>query len=279
MSDHYRTQRDKVEEQAGRLWTCWSKTRRCTPGQKSHLPDDASRDTWPGGVRLFAAETILRRQGTGGFGGSPKFPGKHEPGAASAIPSTDWHGRSAAEWWSTPCSRWRTGACTITLEAGFTATRWMNGGSCPTSEKMLIRQRSSHVGVSRGVSADRRAVLPIGGGGDARLRAERNVEPEGGYYSTQDADSEGEEGKFFVWRPAEVDECWARRRRGSSVATTTSPQKEISKTARAFSMSTRICRSSPKFLRVDESELMEVIQAGKGGASRGEVAPGRSRPG
>ncbi len=28
--------------------------------------------------------------------------------------------------------------------------------------------------------------------------------PDGGFYSTQDADSEGEEGRFFVWTPAEI---------------------------------------------------------------------------
>ncbi len=30
--------------------------------------------------------------------------------------------------------------------------------------------------------------------------------PDGGYWSTQDADSEGDEGKFFVWRPREIEE-------------------------------------------------------------------------
>ena len=31
--------------------------------------------------------------------------------------------------------------------------------------------------------------------------------PEGGFYSTQDADSEGEEGKYFVWTPGEVEKA------------------------------------------------------------------------
>jgi uncharacterized protein YyaL (SSP411 family) len=35
------------------------------------------------------------------------------------------------------------------------------------------------------------------------------VSPEGGFYSTQDADSEGEEGKFFLWTPAEVQQALA----------------------------------------------------------------------
>jgi len=33
----------------------------------------------------------------------------------------------------------------------------------------------------------------------------------GGFYSTQDADSEGEEGKFFVWTPAEIEEILGER--------------------------------------------------------------------
>ena len=36
--------------------------------------------------------------------------------------------------------------------------------------------------------------------------------PEGGFASAQDADSEGEEGRFFVWSPDELDEVLGRAR-------------------------------------------------------------------
>jgi hypothetical protein len=41
--------------------------------------------------------------------------------------------------------------------------------------------------------------------------------PDGGFYSTQDADSEGHEGKFFVWTPAEIEEVLGDRQAAAVV--------------------------------------------------------------
>jgi len=40
--------------------------------------------------------------------------------------------------------------------------------------------------------------------------------PEGGFYSAQDADSEGVEGKFFVWTPDEIRAVLGEREAESS---------------------------------------------------------------
>ncbi len=42
--------------------------------------------------------------------------------------------------------------------------------------------------------------------------------PEGGFYATQDADSEGAEGRFFVWTPDQVDEACGADAEAASVA-------------------------------------------------------------
>jgi len=139
----------------------------------------------------------------GGFGGAPKFP----PAMALEFLLRTYArtGNSdTLQMISHTCRKMANGGMYDQLGGGFhrysTDSRWL----VPHFEKMLY----DNALLSRlylhyfQVSGDEQARATVEGILDYVLR--EMTHPEGGFYSTQDADSEGHEGKFFVWDIHEI---------------------------------------------------------------------------
>ena len=141
----------------------------------------------------------------GGFGAAPKFPAPmtlefllrvyHRTGNERALEMVTHTSRRMAE-----------GGMYDQLGGGFhrysTDARWL----VPHFEKMLydnalLSRLYLYVYQQTGDDFYRRITEET-----LRYVLREMTSPEGGFYSTQDADSEGHEGKFFVWTPAEVEE-------------------------------------------------------------------------
>ena len=141
----------------------------------------------------------------GGFGGAPKF-----PPAMTLEFLLRTHARTgnreALEMVEYTCSKMANGGMYDQLGGGFhrysTDARWL----VPHFEKMLY----DNALLSRlylhyfQVSGEQSARETAEGILDYILR--EMTHPEGGFYSTQDADSEGHEGKFFVWDMKEIQQ-------------------------------------------------------------------------
>jgi uncharacterized protein len=193
----WRTRRDDIDAQAGQLTGALGRSALVEPGDGS-----------PGGDALEAAVKTLRQQhddARGGFGGAPKFPQAMSLDllvrAVARQPSPDPDIQGIVE---TSLDAMASGGIYDHLGGGFARYSVDAVWLVPHFEKMLYDQAllaRAYLHAWQVLGHERyRQVLDETIG--YVLRDLRH--PDGGFFSAEDADSEGEEGRFYVWTVDEV---------------------------------------------------------------------------
>ena len=197
IADAYRERPDDIQETAVSVL---SQLKRAVAAAESNAPLRKEL--------LDAAFTGIARNydpTNGGFGGAPKFP----PAMSLEFLLHTYYrtgNQKALEMVRHSCRKMAEGGIYDQLAGGFhryaTDARWL----VPHFEKMLY----DNALLSRlylhyyQVSGDNSARIVAEGILDYVVR--EMTDTRGGFYSTQDADSEGVEGKFFIWSKDEIEE-------------------------------------------------------------------------
>ena len=202
VADAYRERPEDVQQTAASIL---SELQRSTTTLESSelLANDLLDTAYRGIIRNYDSTN-------GGFGGAPKFP----PAMTLEFLLHTFYrtgNPQALEIVRHTCRKMAEGGIYDQLGGGFhrysTDARWL----APHFEKMLYdnallsRLYLHYYQVSRDEAA--RAVAE----GILDYVVREMTSPAGGFYSTQDADSEGVEGKFFVWSLDEVKQLLAER--------------------------------------------------------------------
>ena len=195
VSDAYRNRRTEVEQATQQVIAALSPKTNILLGTEIPTVDILSR-----------SYSALKRDfdnANGGFGSAPKFP---QPLALEFLLRHYYRTRDkdALAMVTLTLEKMAKGGIYDQLGGGFhryaTDSRWL----VPHFEKMLcdnalLSQLYLHAYIVTGRPLFRRIAEETI---DYVLR--EMISPEGGFYSTQDADSEGEEGRYYLWTPDEI---------------------------------------------------------------------------
>ncbi|GAC1338273.1 MAG: thioredoxin domain-containing protein [Candidatus Dormibacteria bacterium] len=197
IAEAYRTQRDVVDSTGVQL-------------RRVMAPPGLPSPSEPVGLDQLdeAAHRLLEQvdRAEGGFGGAPKFP---HSAALDLLLRRRRHTGDEQAWSAATLSldHMARGGMHDQLAGGFhrysVDARW----AVPHFEKMLYDNAQ--------LAPVYLHAFQLGAGDDARRVVESTLDwalremrlPGGGFASAQDADSEGEEGRYFVWTPAQLREA------------------------------------------------------------------------
>ncbi|MEQ8484565.1 MAG: thioredoxin domain-containing protein [Pseudomonadales bacterium] len=197
--------RDELREQGTRLSALFERLDDAADAENGSAENGGAEALWQ------AARATLGGQydaAAGGFGRAPKFP---MPAAVDALLQGWDQGRrrgdadrEALDMVMTTLTRMARGGIYDHLGGGFCRYATDRHWHVPHFEKMLYdnAQLLSLYSDALGVAADPLFDHALSGTADWLLRELRH--PDGGFYAALDADSEGAEGRYYVWRKPEV---------------------------------------------------------------------------
>jgi uncharacterized protein YyaL (SSP411 family) len=263
VADAYRQRRSEVESSAAELTRAIGEVTRARAAPADPPPDVA--------VQAAAKLATKIDERHGGFGDRPKFPNTmsldvllraHARGAAGALE----HVTKALD-------AMHEGGLYDQLGGGFhrysTDERWL----VPHFEKMLYDNAllvRTYTDAWRATGHERyaRVVRDTLGYVEREMRS-----PEGLFYSTQDADSEGEEGKFFVWTPAELEAALdPDEARAAALHWGVSEGGNFEDTGASVLHVNRPPRAVAAQLSLDEARVEELLESARGKLFRAREA-------